>query len=74
MAKTDRRLEFKNKDELGDIAAALNSAVSYLENFVNKTGEVAEANLDVEVELQSEQDSLAISFNQIVDNLRGLYG
>ncbi|MBN1993374.1 MAG: HAMP domain-containing protein [Anaerolineae bacterium] len=68
----DQSLAIKNKDELGDMAAAFQEMITYLQTMAQAADSLAQGDLAVQVRPQSGQDVLGISFSQMTADLNTL--
>ncbi|HPN53719.1 MAG TPA: HAMP domain-containing protein, partial [Anaerolineaceae bacterium] len=63
-----------SKDELGQMAAAFNHMVAYLQEMAGVAAQMADGNLTNDVQPQSDEDALGNAFHKMILNLRGLVG
>ncbi len=63
----------KRRDELGNISRAINGLQNYVIRMGDMAREIAGRNLDIEVELAGENDSLGLAFCQMVENLNAAF-
>jgi|GEM_PF-3387561 methyl-accepting chemotaxis protein len=65
-----KRLNIKRNDEIGELASWFNKFINELEDKALIAKNVSKGNLNVKVKVLSENDTLGISLNQMVQNLR----
>ncbi len=68
----DQHIDASAKDELGMTAAAFQRMIAYLQNMVGAAGRIADGDLLVDVEPQSERDALGNAFAAMIVNLRDM--
>ena len=68
----DINLDVNQKDEVGQLAAALNTMVKSLKANADMAEVIANGNLDVKVTLASEQDQLGLSLQKMTSNLNDI--
>lgn len=56
----------KTQDEIGVLAASFRNIVAYVQNIANVTEQIAEGNLQVNVQPRSQQDVLNISLQKLI--------
>lgn len=66
----DQHIDATAKDELGLTAEAFARMIAYLQNMVGAAGRIADGDLLVGVEPQSERDALGKAFAAMIANLR----
>ena len=59
----------EGRDEMGQMGAVLNLMIKQLQNRSEQAAEIAEGNLDIDVSVASEKDSLGLAFHKMVGNL-----
>jgi methyl-accepting chemotaxis protein len=64
----------QRKDEVGDIAKAINRLIIYMQGAADAANEISKNNLTVKVTSNSAKDELSIAFAKMVDSLRGSVG
>ncbi len=64
----------KRKDELGDIGKAFKSLVEYMREKAGAAENIADGNLDVEVNVSSDDDRLGNAFKSMVFSLNEVFG
>ena len=64
----------KRKDELGDIGKAFKSLVEYMREKAGAAENIADGNLDVEVNVSSDDDRLGNAFKSMVLSLNEVFG
>ncbi len=69
-SQLERKKILRRKDEIGDIAAAFEKLINYLQTIGHTAGEVAQGNLTVDVQPVSAQDELSLAFAGMVQQLR----
>ncbi len=69
-----RRLNLEKRDELGQLASALDGMAEGLEQKAALADRIAEGDLTVEVPLNSERDRLGHALRKMVQSLAGLVG
>ena len=62
------------EDEIGQLGAAFQNIVGYIQSVTETAGTIAEGDLSRNVDLQSDQDDLGIAFNRMLDGLKSLVG
>lgn len=67
-------IDFQGKDEVGDLAAAINQMIVSLKVKSDEAAQIAQGNLNLEVEIASEHDSMGMAFRQMVANLNEVLG
>jgi methyl-accepting chemotaxis protein len=67
-----QHVEIKRQDELGDMAAAFQRMVAYLQEMASSANRLAAGDLTVDVVPLSDRDVLGNAFAQMIANLRGL--
>jgi methyl-accepting chemotaxis protein len=65
----DAKVDFEQSDEIGDLSAALNNMVRSLRIKAGALSQVAEGDLTVEVEMDSDKDALGSSLIDMKDSL-----
>jgi methyl-accepting chemotaxis protein len=70
----DQTITIKNKDEIGDMAAASTRMIAYMQQMAGAAKSIAQGDLSVKIISQSESDVLGQAFTQMVTNLRYLVG
>ncbi|MBU2546839.1 MAG: HAMP domain-containing protein [Proteobacteria bacterium] len=68
-----QRLESTSRDEIGQLAEALNKAADSLEGKAHLAENIADGDLRVTVDLASEQDSLGKSLQEMTDKLNQVF-
>jgi methyl-accepting chemotaxis protein len=68
----DRRIDFRSKDEIGQLADSFRAMVAYLRRMAGAANGIAQGDLTREVQPQSPHDALGVAFASMVTNLRGL--
>ena len=66
------RLGMERKDEVGQLATALDAMAHSLKANADIAEEIANGNLNVKVSLASEQDQLGLSLQKMTDNLNNI--
>lgn len=69
-----QRFDYKSEDEIGRLAEAFRSTISYLEGVANVVNSLGKGDLSNSVMPRSSQDALASSLNQTKDSLQTLIG
>ena len=64
----------EGRDEMGQMGAGLNSMIGQLQIKSEQAAEIADGNLDIEVSVASQKDSLGLAFQKMVDNLNHIIG
>ncbi|HMA99633.1 MAG TPA: methyl-accepting chemotaxis protein, partial [Spirochaetota bacterium] len=62
------------KDELGAVGKAFSRLISYMKEKVNLASQIAGGNLQVDVSISSEQDSLGKALDEMVNSLNDIMG
>ena len=70
----DQSVSVSSKDELGESASAFRSMVVYLKRMAAAAETIAEGDLTVDVEPESDRDALGTAFEKMVRNLRSVVG
>jgi methyl-accepting chemotaxis protein len=70
----DQTVSVSSNDELGESASAFRSMIVYLKRMAAAAETIAEGDLTVDVEPQSERDALGNAFEKMVGNLRSVVG
>ena len=70
----NQRLRMERRDEVGQLAAALDSMAESLARQAGVAGEISQGNLAVEVKLSSEKDQLGRALDNMVNKLREVIG
>ncbi|MFQ5341608.1 MAG: HAMP domain-containing protein, partial [Anaerolineae bacterium] len=70
----DQHVEVNSGDELGDMAAAFQRTIGYMQDMAGAAGRLAQGDLTVDVRPQSEKDVLGNAFSQMIAKLRDLVG
>ncbi|MGM0418663.1 MAG: methyl-accepting chemotaxis protein [Thermodesulfobacteriota bacterium] len=65
-----KRLNIKRNDEIGELASWFNKFINELEDKALIAKNVSKGNLNVKVKVLSKNDTLGLSLNQMVQNLR----
>jgi methyl-accepting chemotaxis protein len=65
-----RTIQFKARDEIGQLAAALQRMMAYIRNKADTATRLAGGDLTEEVQVLSEADALGNAFRQMIANLR----
>ncbi len=60
----------KTQDEIGALAVSFRNMVAYVRNIANVTEQIAEGNLEVNVQPRSEQDVLNISLQKLIQYIQ----
>jgi methyl-accepting chemotaxis protein len=68
----DQRIDFRSKDEIGQLADSFRAMVAYLRRMAGAANGIAQGDLTREVQPQSPHDALGVAFASMVTNLRGL--
>lgn len=68
------RLELQQRDEVGQLAVALNKMVGNLQSTANVAETIANGNLQVQPQVLSQKDTLGLALTKMVDNLRQVVG
>ncbi len=66
----DQEVTFRSGDELGALADTFRGTLTYLRGIADAATAVAANDLTVDVQPQSEQDSLGLAFSRMIANLR----
>ena len=64
-----RSVDYQSKDEVGELAEAINQMIDSLKRKAEEAGEIARGNLQLQVAVASGQDSMGQSFQTMVNNL-----
>lgn len=64
----------EGSDEMGQMGTALNKMLQTLRNRANIAGEIADGNLQLDVNISSEKDKLGIAFRDMIANLNDIVG
>jgi|GEM_PF-1358867 len=67
-------VDIKSKDELGDMAAAFQRTIAYMQQMADAADRIAQGDLAAHVQPQSPRDVLGTAFSQMIANLRNLVG
>ncbi len=70
----DVQLSVTGDDEIGRMARAFSASIAYLQNMAGKAREIAQGNLAVEIEPQSERDALGVAFLEMRDRIASMVG
>ncbi|RTL72584.1 MAG: methyl-accepting chemotaxis protein, partial [Hyphomicrobiales bacterium] len=70
----DQRIEVKSNDEIKDLVTTVNQMTGNLRTTAGIAEKVAEGDLTVQPKPLSEQDTLGIALQSMVDRLRGVVG
>ncbi len=76
IAKGDfsQRLNLNQKDEIGQLALALDGMAANLQQKADIAEKIADGNLNITVELASEKDQLGLSLRRMTDSLNDILG
>jgi methyl-accepting chemotaxis protein len=74
LGNTSGRLTVKTKDEIGQLASAMNKMADGLEAKTELAGRIAEGDLTAEVKLASTEDGLGIALDTMVKKLKATIG
>ncbi len=69
-----RRLNLKNRDEIGQLGLSLDLMADNLAKNAKIADEIAEGNLNVEVKLASEHDQLGLALKKMAETLNDVLG
>ncbi len=67
------KVNYQGRDEVGELAGAVNYMVESLNVKAQEASQIAEGNLDLEVAAVSEHDSMGMAFREMVANLNGFF-
>jgi methyl-accepting chemotaxis protein len=67
-------VEVTSKDELGNMAAAFQRMIAYMQEMASLADQIAQGNLTVNAAPKSNKDALGNAFSQMITNLRTLVG
>ena len=70
----DQHVEIKSRDEVGDMGRAFARMIEYLRSMATSANRVADGDLTVEVQPQSERDVLGTALQQMTHSLRDTVG
>jgi methyl-accepting chemotaxis protein len=70
----DQQLDVDSRDEVGQVATAFRSTISYLKDAAGAAERIADGDLTVDVQPRSERDALGTSFAVMTTKLRTLLG
>ena len=70
----NQKVEVESNDAVGEMATAFEGMVSYLQEASAAAERIADGDLTVDVQPQSEHDALGHAFASMVENLRALIG
>jgi len=70
----DQKVAVKSNDEIGELAAAFQRMIAYLQEMADAAGRLAEGDLITRITPRSDRDALGIAFEQMVGDLRNLIG
>jgi methyl-accepting chemotaxis protein len=70
----NQSIDFQSKDEVGDLASAINQMIESLKLKADEAAQIAQGNLKLEVAIASEHDSMGMAFKQMVANLNEVLG
>jgi methyl-accepting chemotaxis protein len=70
----DQETGATSRDELGATAAAFQRMIEYLQTMVGAARQIADGDLSVHLEPQSDRDALGTAFAEMIANLRRLVG
>ena len=65
-------IELNSKDEIGVLAGSFRNLIDYMKDLAGAAEQIADNNLTVEVEPQSEKDVLGSSFKTMITNLNNI--
>ena len=68
--KSESRIEYKSKNEIGLLSSSYNTVAEMLDSVSSAASSVANGNTEIEIKLKSEDDILARSFNEMTKKLR----
>jgi len=63
-----------SQDEVGQVAGAFGTMIVYLQNMAAAAERIAQGDLTVDIQVDSEQDVLGTAFARMTQHLRGLVG
>lgn len=70
----DQKVDLERNDEVGQLAQAFRRMIAYLGDVASSAEAIARGDLGQDVQLQSDKDTLGISFRQMILNLREVIG
>ena len=68
------RVRLQRKDEIGDLASAMDNMAEMLQGISLTAGKIAEGDLTVDIKLASDKDELGLALQSMVSNLQELLG
>lgn len=68
------KVNYQSKDEVGDLAAAINTMVDGLKGKAEEAAQIAAGNLQLEVAVASDHDTMGQAFKKMVTNLNNVLG
>ena len=68
------KINYQSKDEVGELAAAINTMVDGLKGKAEEAAQIAEGNLQLKIAVASEQDVMGQAFQSMVKNLNDVLG
>jgi len=67
-------INYTGKDEIADLANAMNSMIESLKNKAREAEQIAGGNLTIDVAVASDKDTMGIAFRSMVSNLNEVLG
>ncbi len=61
-------------DEIGQLAAAFNSVLTYISDIATVADKVSQGDLTTNVQVRSQKDILSLSFNRLTQQMRQVFG
>lgn len=74
MSQKEMNVVSDRKDEIGDIGKSFAGLIHYLQSMGEAANSIAENNLSITVEPNSQKDELGVAFKQMIISLRGIVG
>ncbi len=67
-------VQYRSRDEVGELSAAINQMMDSLKKKAEAAHQIAQGNLQLQVDVASEQDVMGKAFKTMVDNLNEVLG
>ncbi len=69
-----QQIPVSGNDEIGQLAAAFNSVLHYIQEIATNADSVSQGDLTGQVQVRSDKDILSLSFNRLTQQLRQVFG
>jgi len=69
----DRRLDFKSRDEVGQLADAFRQLIYYIRDIAQSADRLSQGDLNVKVTARSDGDVLSHSFERLAGSMHGVF-